>query len=73
MDRTKCAHETCSCQALPLQDYCGEECKTAAELEASGEKAMDRCHCNHPDCGGEPEISPEAAGLLAASELLATP
>jgi len=56
---------------LPLQDYCGDECKMADAREAAGEVPMAECHCHHEDCGGQPEVSAEGQGLLMASEVLA--
>ncbi len=65
---TKCLHETCGCPALPLQDYCCDECQIAAT--AHTDKPLTECQCHHANCGGETEMTPE--GLLLASEVLAS-
>jgi len=72
-DKKNCAHATCTCFALPLQDYCCDACEEAALKEARGEKSMGKCQCLHADCGGEPEVSAETQGVAMASEALATP
>lgn len=71
-DKKKCSHPTCGCPALPLMDYCCEECRDAANREVSGEEPMDECKCGHEDCGVEIEIPAETQGILIASEALAT-
>ena len=70
-DLKKCQHAACSCPALPLQDYCGIECEVATLREAKSDAPLERCHCQHPDCGGEAEVSADVQGLLIASEVLA--
>jgi hypothetical protein len=70
-DKKKCSHATCSCPALPLNDYCGDLCGRAAAREAEGEEQMAKCECHHPDCGGEPEDPVFTQGLLMASEAMA--
>ena len=71
-DKVKCAHATCSCVALPFDDYCCDGCRTADEKEEAGDEPMARCKCAHPDCVGEPEVSPDAESLFAASQVLAS-
>ena len=70
-DKKKCQHATCSCASSPLSDYCCDGCRVIAEREAAGETPMTECLCQHPDCGGQPEIPVETQGLAMASELLA--
>ena len=71
MDLTKkCEHLPCSCLALPFQDYCGPDCELAVLNEAHDHAPMQRCHCQHPDCGGEPEMPVEMQGLPMPSEAL---
>ena len=66
----KCNHLPCTCTALPFQDYCGPDCEAAAIKGDNSDAVLERCHCQHPDCGGEPEIPVETQGLLMASEAL---
>ena len=66
----KCNYLPCSCPALPFEDYCGSDCKLAVLREASDDAPMERCHCQHPDCGGEPETPVEIQRLLMPSEAL---
>ena len=69
-DKKKCAHATCTCWAMPMLDYCCNECRDAVALEKAGEEPMTGCHCHHTDCGGETEIEPVTQGLSIASEAL---
>jgi hypothetical protein len=64
MQSKKCAYESCTCEAMPLDDYCCDTCKDAAVREAEGDKPLDRCHCMHADCGGEPQLEVEPEGML---------
>jgi hypothetical protein len=70
-DKQMCARATCTCGALPGQEYCCDDCKLAAEREEAGEEPMAECSCHHADCGNVPEVPIETTGILAASELLA--
>ncbi len=67
----KCHHATCSCPALPGEDFCGAGCREAVEKEEAGEEPLSGCKCAHPDCGGEAIVPPEVQGLAIASEALA--
>ncbi len=67
-DKTLCMHAPCSCAPLPMQDYCSEWCKDA---DLRKDPLDIHCHCQHPDCGGEPEIPIETESMLIASTALA--
>jgi hypothetical protein len=67
-EKGQCAHATCTCDAALLSDYCGDDCRLAAEREEAGEEQMTDCHCGHPDCGSVPI---ETESMLMASETLA--
>ena len=69
MEHKKCAHETCTCDALPLEDFCGETCQETVASMNGGEEPLAKCKCQHSDCGGEPAIQTQS--ILAASQLLA--
>ena len=70
-DKNKCVHATCTCTALPLQDYCCDSCKLAVESEQSGEEPMTEFHCGHPDCGGQSVVPVDTQSIFLASEILA--
>jgi hypothetical protein len=70
-DKQKCRHATCTCPALPFQDYCCEQCQLAVERDEAGEEPLSDCRCHHADCGGATEVPAETQSLLMASEVLA--
>ena len=70
-DMKKCLHATCTCGPLPLQDYCCDGCRAADEREQAGETPMAECHCEHADCGGQPQVQSEMPSMLMAPIALA--
>ena len=69
--KAKCAHATCTCAAIPMKDFCSDECERAVEREEAGEEPLAECRCGHVDCGNVPEPSDEADGFSLAPEAAA--
>jgi len=49
-EKTKCAHNACSCEAPTGRAYCSDSCEHTATSGPPREETV--CCCDHPGCAG---------------------